>query len=113
MAKGENSFKGKFADYLAEAGTPDPIELKIDGKKVLLQVPTKSQLIEFYEARDSTAEGVTPRERADAMWRALLQDDYDKVMAYFDDAEYSSWQAFTKFVDITWFGKGASDVEGN
>lgn len=111
MSDDARQFHGKFADYLAESHTPDPIELKIGGKKVLLPVPSKKQIVKYFEAR--SADDLKADERTEKVWRALLLDEYDRVMDFYDEQPFHEWRAFSKFVEETWFGPGADDVEGN
>lgn len=73
-------------------------------------MPTKTQLTEYYDVQAN--EQLSPRERGDLSWVALLGDNYQDVMAYFDARPFYEFQRFQDFVNLTWFGAGADDVEG-
>ena len=105
-----SEFRGNFADYLREAGVPDDITLTIGGKKVLLPVPTKKQLREYYAVLDD--ETLTVTERSDRSWAAVLGDEYERVMDHFEAQPFAEWTRFSTFVNTVWFGRGADEVEG-
>lgn len=103
-----SEFAGNFADYLSEAKSATPILLKeLD---LELPVPTRKQLRDYYAAQ--TNEALSPAERGDASWKALLGKHHTKVIKYFDDRPFTDWDDFSTFVGIEWFGRGADEVEG-
>ena len=101
------SIEGNFADYLREGKRAHPIIVTDD---ILLPVPTKKQFVDYYAAQ--TDETLSPRERGDASWKALLGKNYTKVMKHFDDRPFDEWEDFQTFVGDVWFGRGANEVEG-
>lgn len=111
-----SDFEGRFADYLNESTTPSSIEVELDGQTVVLKVPTRTQLREYYavlsdEAKYREGGDVAAFERA--QWAALVGKKQAKqLLDYFDDQPFHVYKAFRQFVDDTWFGKGANEVEG-
>jgi hypothetical protein len=102
-----STFEGKFADYLAEGDATYPIELPELG--ITLPVPTRKQITAYYEIQESDRPA---KERGEESWKILLGKHHTKVMKYFDDRPVNEWNAFSRFVSIEWFGRGADEVEG-
>lgn len=93
MAKTE----GLLAQLRQEAG---PQELVVD-KNLVLPVPTTLQV----RAWDAATDG-------EEKLRALLGDQYDTVIALFNDEPIQVWHGFLDAYYEFAFGKGANSVEG-
>lgn len=116
---GVYKFQGKFADYMSEASRATPIQLDMGTEIIVLPIPTRKQLMEYWAVRadddlSQTAEpGEAYSEYAVKTWRALIGDHLaDKVLSYFEDRSFVEFAAFKQFCEETWFGRGADDVEG-
>lgn len=97
-AKAEKEPVGRFYDLQKEVGAPAPYVLTED---IVIPPLTRGQFVELDRAPDD-----------DAQNRVIFRDQYDAVMALFEDQPLAVWSAFTTDINRHLFGLGVEQAPG-
>lgn len=90
---------GRFYDLQKEVKAPTPYVLTED---ITILPLTRRQFVELGQANDDE----------DAQNRVVLGDNYDAVIALFNDQPLAVWNAFTTDINRHLFGSGVEEAPG-